>query len=236
MGQKQEYINVPMELFEGFLESQERRDQCLSNVIGYEIGKCYEHRQGRMDFEAICNRIGIDCTGIDDLGKFVDGCLNYYRGHCGNKVHFSISTSQLHRFYQRSRTEEECALLMAYLALKSIAGIKAYCKTNKYLWLARMDCKQKAIQSLDELSEQVRRYSTTYQQRRLRHLLEEYYNALFWSRSLKGGKGGLKGFYFTLVLSPKEFMSALLENNSGHKRCPRAIEFESIMQNAIRVI
>ncbi len=232
--QTKEYINAPMELYQGFLESPEKRNNCLYDVLRYEIGRTLT-QESLFTLDDALERLGKSYSGFDPDG-LAEQCKSIFNEHYGNrKVYFSISIDQLDRFWNGDETDEECALLMAYLALKSIIGDKPFYKTNKYLWLARMDCKSKSVQSIDDLSEQVRRYATTYQQRRMRELLESYYNVLFWSKSLNGCKGGLKGFYFTLTLDPNEFMSALLKTRDKQKRCSRAIEFERAMQAALKM-
>lgn len=234
--QTKEYINAPMELYQGFLESPEKRNNCLNDVLRYEIGKTLIQEPCYTLMDAL-HSLGRVYSGHEP-DEYAEECKSFFHQHQGErKVYFSISIDQFDRFYDEDEdeTDEERTLFIAYLALKSIIGDKPFYKTNKYLWLARMDCKSKSVQSIDDLSEQVRRYATTYQQRRMRELLESYYNVLFWSKSLNGCKGGLKGFYFTLTLDPNEFMSALLKTRDKQKRCSRAIEFERAMQAALKM-
>lgn len=96
-------------------------------------------------------------------------------------------------YYNNEKTDFEKILLLGFLGIKSIIGLKTYCRmTNKY-WLARMDAQSKSISDNSELSKEIQKYANRWQLTKIKNEL-----ILIWG--LKHYSRGMKGFYVSFEL------------------------------------
>jgi hypothetical protein len=73
-----------------------------------------------------------------------------------------------------------------FLALKSIVQNKAYCKiTNAYLW-ARMDGKASTLKPFDELSQEVKFFTSEYQTNKIKKELRNNWQLVYYGRYTRG--------------------------------------------------
>lgn len=200
---KQLFYNAPCSVWRGFLDSDGRKTEVLDYHLYCAVSKKYDNLTDIEDedkrFEEACDNLY--CT----IGNKCD-CLEY--GHNLNSSHqkdaiFSVNSATFWDFHHNYKSEEECTLLLAYLALKSIIGTKSYAKTNKEMWLSRMDGKTRVEYSVKKdgskelvLSKSIMKWNTHYGVRKLKTLLWKYYHVSFYSKSVHG-------FYASVSLDDK---------------------------------
>jgi len=113
---------------------------------------------------------------------------------CHNKPKSSGNIDVLFDFYKNEKTEYEIACFVAYHALKSIVGKKAYCKvTNRFL-LARMAGYSTVDELPEELPEPLDKYSKRWQLDKIKTELKLSWGVKIYARYTRG-------FYVSFSLS-----------------------------------
>jgi hypothetical protein len=176
---RQDYLNFPIGLLKGFLESHKR---AFAEIIYYE---CYTKSQQGEDVALF----------LESLEIIAENELEYVEN--GQKLHeeskgqaltgFSIDV--FNDFWENPKTEKEKVVLLAYLALKSILGKSTYSKVTALHWLSRMDGKNRAVAFIGELSDRMQRYSSQHHIQWIRAELEEHWGLVWvlsrgWQMSL----------------------------------------------------
>lgn len=89
-------------------------------------------------------------------------------------------------FYSEHKTEDEIAVLLGFLALKSIIGLKPYIKcTNQYL-IARMGGYSSVNDLPDPLPDPLRKYATRRRLDAIKFELQTNWNLNFYSHRTRG--------------------------------------------------
>lgn len=213
---KEVLYNVPCGLFHGFLESDMDKRRIFDDILNYAA-----YREERRLEKAIPDHVKrwneicrkLQCI-IRDKEKTLDRGFEISVKH-KNDAFFSISHTHYWDFCDNYKTEEECILLLAHLALKSICGNRKYIKTNRFLWLSRMDGKsapkyKNGKKKTLDLSPAIKQYDTEYGARKLRSLLFQYYHDSFYT-------GSSRGFYYSPTLSIEELIMAVRNDNLQKK-------------------
>lgn len=192
---EQRYLNFPIQLLQNFLIDT---DRCLYNILAYGV---YSHSQ-KLEFGEETDLLW------DSLFYFqieVDHDEELFRH--GEKLFYSLpekcpkvglNTSIFNQFYGRQKDEFEKVCLLAFLSLKSIIGTKPFIKTNNRIWLSRMDGNPKSI-DMNELSDEVRKYSSKYQARKIKEELSMKWGLKTYSRTNRG-------FYISFKMSKNDLV------------------------------
>jgi len=110
-----------------------------------------------------------------------------------------ISKDLLFNFYQEHKTDHEIAVLMAFLAIKSILGKKSYCRiTNEYLLCRMAGCG--SIKEMTELPEYLKRYTARRTMNGLKNDLQRHYGLRLYARYTRG-------FFVSFTLSLEELIT-----------------------------
>jgi Tfp pilus assembly ATPase PilU len=88
-------------------------------------------------------------------------------------------------FRKNHKTEFEKVCLLAFLAIKSILGQKAFCKITNDFFVARMDGKAKTCKSL-EISPALQKYINEYQLNRIKMTLKSKWYLVTYGRRMRG--------------------------------------------------
>ena len=197
------FFNAPCSVWRRFLESDGCRTEVLSNHLYCAVAKEFD---GLTDISDENKRFQKACDNLSCTIGSKHECLEY--GHNLNSNYkkdaiFSINSETYWDFHDNYKSEDECTLLLAYLALKSIIGTKSYAKTNKEMWLSRMNGKTRVEYRVKKdgskelvLSESIKKWNTHYGVRKLKELLWKYYHVSFYSKSVHG-------FYASISLDDK---------------------------------
>lgn len=217
---KEIYYNAPCGLYKGFLNDETSRMRALQNVFDFVYFTEYQKHTDIQDEKERFEKVR---ATLDFENGYSDNEERFCRGQKLASLHikepyFSISRKAYVDFYNNYKSDEECAMLLAYLALSSICGNKQkWAKTNKAMWLSRMDGKSrpeyKKVKGKDELvlSDSLAKYRTNYGIRRLRALLFEYYHVAFYSKSVHG-------FCFSTTLTLSDLILMVKHEPSDTKR------------------
>lgn len=213
---KKIYYNAPCGLFHGFLD-EKSRITVLNRVLDYccfvEYNKHNEIKDEEKRFQKVRDTL-IFKNGIRESS--IKQGEELWLLHV-KEPFFSIYNDVFWDFHDNYKSDEECVMLMAYLALKSICGQKHWAKTNKAMWLSRMDGKRRPQYKMVEdkleldVSDNLAKYKSKYGIRRLRALLFEYYKVSFYSKCVHG-------FCFSTTLSLVDLIFAIKNEQSDTKR------------------
>lgn len=193
------YYNFPAALMYGFWQSEEQKAKCLNDVINYcayDIW-CNKGRGGLVkeeDFnQFICKELGLtrfqNNASKSAFYRMTTELREKFNPDTYKGLYFSLSSSLFFDFYKNPKTAEERAVLLAYLATKSIIGQRGYTKTNKYFLTSRMACN---LKTQDELPDEIEKYRTRYHFDKLKSALFVVYKVAIYSDKK------MRGFYVSL--------------------------------------
>ena len=197
----EKYYNCPCVLWKDYL-LDEKKQQIKENIVDYVMATKYDVCK---DMEKVRNELG-NIVGGDNEEILQNGhnLIKMYGG--GKTAQFSIDIDVFWDFHKNYHTDEERAILLAYLALKSIVGKQDFIKTNAQMWLSRMDGHTKPVKK-EQLTDKVREWATPYKIRKLKALLWKYYHVGFYSSNVHG-------FYASIKLTSGKLMQAVKKENN----------------------
>ena len=214
---KEIFYNAPIGLYRGFLDNDESRQRVLNDVLDYaayieyiSIKECKNEEERWNKVRENLSFTGGENETIRQRGE------SFWKLH-SKEPHFSLNSKIYWRFRDAYNSDEECILLLAYLALKSICGKKRWAKTTNAMWLSRIDGKNrpewKTVKGEKQLqlSKPVAKYKTNYGVRRIRALLFECYGVSFYTKHVRG-------FCFSTTLGMNELLMAIRSEQSESKR------------------
>lgn len=193
---KEKYFNFPIQLLTGFITDTRKT---LDNIVSYSV---YENslklELGTEEDKMKASAKGFDLS-LNNPKKSLDSGKYLYNSISHNSPRTGLSVSMFLDFYQNEQTEFEKVCLLAFLAIKSIIGNKAYCKvTNLYLW-ARMDGKTTTIETHEDLTPEVMKYANRYQTENIKNELILNWSLIYYSRYTRG-------FYVSYKLSLEDLI------------------------------
>lgn len=181
------YLNFPVQLLQDAFKDIR---QTMNNILDYAG---YKHT---------LQLHGNSSKKMEDAGKYFgvsswgDTMRSYRNGETlhdtfVNSPMAGINKEKLWDFYNNSKTPDEIAVLLAFLAIKSIIGVKPYCRvTNGYL-LARMGGYAGTNDLPHPLPEPLAQYNT---RRKLDKIKKEL--QLNWNVNIYGTH--TRGFYVSI--------------------------------------
>ena len=184
------YLNAPIQLYEGFLNNTRG---CLQNIAAYAL---YVHllklEHGSQDEKnkAALKYYDIRSTAAD---KLINLGQELYDSIQPGSPMVGLKLSHWGEFLENDHSNFDKAVLLCYIALKSIICDRGYTKSVNNFMLARMDGKTHNIKSLDELSAEVRYYSTEYQLNKLKVALQKNWGLVYYAYYTRG-------FYYSFTM------------------------------------
>lgn len=170
-----EYFNFPIQLVEGFLVNTEKVLDDIFNYALYAHAIKLDHNTDEAKMKAAFNDFEVESVVQNTL----KGGRKLYNFFPLKSPFVGISKTIYFDFYKNEKTDFEKATLLAFLALKSIVGVKPYMRTNNSFMLSRMDGKLTSVIDYAYLSDEVRKYSTEYQTRKLRNELFDKWGLVY---------------------------------------------------------
>ena len=214
------YYNTPCELYRGFLESDRSMRDCLNNVSDYAIMKAYEKHHGN---NRNLKEIALKCCGIiigsESTVKKIGTKLirEYEYDPVYAPAYFSIRKDIFWHFHDEQTTDDDRAVLLAYLALRSMIGNREMMRTNTDFLLSRMAGNTKYV-PVGELHSSIQHYGGRYQRSKLQNLLYERHGISFYS----GTKGHtMRGFYFSTTLSVEDLIKRVEDSKREAAQRPK---------------
>ncbi len=178
----EKYFNTPICLYQNFLIDSTR---CLDNVFDYAI---YQHSlklKGTQSarFNTVCEWYEVTAG---NNSKSIENGKELTNNTQINSPRVGISKTMWFDFYKNDKSEFEKVCLLAHLAIKSILKDKPYFKLTNNYWLARMDGKSCSVDSFEELSDHIQRYSTEYQLTKIKRELMENWGLSYYGKNVRG--------------------------------------------------
>lgn len=182
MKTNEQYFNVPIQLFSGFMDDSLK---CLNNVFDYAIYKHSLKLNGNETerFKAACEWYEVT------PGNYSKSILNgraQFINEQKNSPKVGISKTMWFDYYKNEKTDFEKVCLLGFLAIKSILQNKAYCKIDNKFWLSRMDGNAKSVNDFFELSEALKPYANEYQTVKIKKELRNNWGLTTYSRHTRG--------------------------------------------------
>lgn len=179
---KDKYLNFPVQLLQGAFKDIH---ETMSNIMHYAG---YVHT---------LKLHGNQTKKMDDAGSYFGitwgntaRCYNngetIYNSIPENSPMTGINKDVLFDFYNNYKTPDEIAILLAFLAIKSIIGVKPYSKvTNVYL-LSRMGGYASIEDYLQSLPEPLVQYATRRKLDKIKSELQLNWNVNIYSTHTRG--------------------------------------------------
>lgn len=181
MGDK--YLNFPVQLLQdAFRDIRQTMDDVM-NYAGYAHTLKLEHGSNEKKMEDAGRYFGMtwgNARRSYERGKTLNDSIPQ------NSPMTGINKDVCFDFYDNHKTPDEIAVLLAFLAIKSIIGVKPYCKvTNGYL-LARMAGMAKAEDLPRPLPEPLAQYSTRRKLDKIKSELQLNWNVNIYGTHTRG--------------------------------------------------
>jgi len=175
---KGEYLNIPVQLLQGAFKDIRETMSNIMDYAGYVHASKLHGDQTKKMIDA-GNYFGI--TWGNAIRCYKNG-ETLYNSLPKNSPMTGINKDVLFDFYKNYKTPDEIAVLLAFLAIKSIIGVKPYSKvTNVYL-LSRMA----GNASIEELPEPLVQYATRRKMDKIKSELQLNWNVNIYSTHTRG--------------------------------------------------
>lgn len=182
MNNEDKYFNVPVQLFEGFMDDSKK---CLDNVCDYSV---YNHSIKLEGTEA--ERYKTACkfykVTIGNINQSIRNGRELTQNTPANSPKVGLKLSLFWDYYKNEKSDFEKICLLGFLGIKSILQNKAYCKIDNKFWLSRMDGKTKSVSEIWELSGIIQKYSTEYQTVKIKTELRNNWGLTTYGRYTRG--------------------------------------------------
>ncbi len=179
---KAAYINFPIQLLSGFMDDTR---MCIRNIYFYSIYAHFislEKGTTKEKYKETCDWFNFLELDREENLKHGKVLFDRFKEAPMTGIERHLYTE----FNKFDKSEFEKACFLAFQALKSIVGDKAFQKTdNKLLW-ARMDGKVKSIRNISELSLKVRYYAQEYQTLKIKKELQEKWGLIYYAQQTRG--------------------------------------------------
>ena len=189
------YFNFPIQLLDGFLESDEKARKCLKDVIDFTV---IHHATTSTSDGSHTDKIKIASNKFCvQLGSVTESIKNYKRIVESIPKPFvmtAIKKATYWDFYENKKTEFEKAVLLAHLSLKSVLIKHKYAKYNNLFFWSRMDGKAQAVKGKCELSFELQNWCTEYKTGKIIKELKRNWHLQYYAKHVKG-------FYVSHTLS-----------------------------------
>lgn len=175
------YFNFPIELLEGFMSDSQR---VLNDIIAYGIVKFMADNKCTID-EAE-SFLGIT---IGDKQRTLDNGQFDHR-HKKDKRFTGIEKGLLFDYRDHNKSDFDKAVLLAFLAIKSIVGNKRYYKlTKQQIWYNRMAGKKDNAKTLPK---EIAKFCTRYNIGKIKVELFNSFKVSFYAYHTRGQYVSLK--------------------------------------------
>ena len=206
---KEKYLNFPIQLLAGFVVEPKK---VLNEIVDYAIYQNSLKLEFGNELQKIKESAIFYNMTLASAKRTLDNGKILYNSIPDNSPKVGLSVSIFWDFYKNDKSEFDKVCLLGFLAIKSILGVKSYCKvTNSYLW-ARMDGKANTIVEVNELSNEVRKYANRYQTENIKNELILNWHLVYYSRYTRGFYVSLKMSLEDLIFEAEKKRKSLKEN------------------------
>jgi hypothetical protein len=236
MGNKEIYLNFPIQLLDGFMVDYYK---VLNNIFDYSVYVKSTTLHGN-ETKRINDALGyLDVTAGNKTKTAKNGKELFYSIPEKSPM-AGISKTMFFDFYGKKKTDFEKACLLGYLAIRSILGNKKSTKTNNNLWLARMNGQPKAeIETLKDgignyaneykviVSAEINKYANEYQLKKIKTELRTNWGLVTYSRYTKG-------FYISYKLELKALILIAETARKSNKELEYKLKEKELLRVALQ--
>lgn len=173
------YLNFPVQLLAGLMTD---KNKALENIFHYAL-YTYSLKLNEGS-ESQRKKATIKYFNVTDYSPTKGKAISETVPGKGPVTGFSLNV--FWDYYNQEKTPFECAVFLAYCALKSIVGEQSFVKIDNLYLLSRMDGKAKSVEDYDQLSKEVFYYATPYKIRRLKDALVDNWGLKTYGRHTRG--------------------------------------------------
>jgi len=215
------YFNFPVQLLSGLLLDHQ---QCLQKVLYYSLYayglKLSGNQNQRIKESAEYFRVTLgNLSQVNEIGS------ELVEKFSSNSPMTGITTSVFWKYYGQQKTEWDKAILLAFLAMKSIVGNKPYLKMDNKYWLSRMAGETHSI-PVHCLPPEIFKYANEYQTKKLKSELSEFWGLVTYSRYTRG-------FYVSFKLPLKELILEAEKRRKSTRLLKAKMEQEEALKEAL---
>lgn len=187
-------LNVPTQLFRGFLNGEERT-RVINDILCFAIYQKTEELKG--DYKKALDELQIYSENIDDSlkrGAHISSIIT-------SKSFFRIDKSKLFELRDGKHKNDFYITSLMYYALGSIIGKRPWCKLTNSLLIYRMDGYDAPICNV-ELSSEIKNIFT-------RRKLERYKSILYENKLASFFGYNVRGFFASTTMSLDELINVV---------------------------
>lgn len=177
------YLNFPVTLLRDAFKDISQTMEKVMDYAGYVHTLKLEHGSNEKKMKDAGDYFGM--TYYNSVGSFERG-RSIHNSTPKNTPHVGINKNMAFDFYDNPKTQDEIAVLLAYLAIKSIIGNKPYIKlTNEFL-IARMAGCATIAELPSPLPLTLAQYATRRKLDKIKFELQTAWNVNIYSRYVRG--------------------------------------------------
>lgn len=179
---KPKFLNFPISLLQGFMEATKGT---LGNILDYCI--IYEMEVHQRPFDEA--RKMFNMAEPYDIMNFVEDARVVFNSTSRNQPRTGLEVNMFWEFYLDKslfgkKTDEEKAILLAFLAIKSIVGCKEWCKLGKqeiifHRMAGHTDCKT-------QIPDSIKPFCTRFKFDKIKKALVEHWGISIYSNHTRG--------------------------------------------------
>ena len=192
----EDYFNFPIQLLDGFMTDHE---QVLRNILHYAVFAGTRKLVLGTELEKFKSSAGYLGVTFESMKIPLLNGEKLYDSLSPNSPKVGLSKPVLWSYFKEDKTDFEKACLLAFLAIKSIAGRKEYCRTTNALILARMEGRVKSISDISELSDEIYFFSNRYQLTKIINELKCNWNLVYYAKGIRGSYVSFKIDFESLI-------------------------------------
>lgn len=180
----QGYLNFPVTILKDAFKDIRKTMNYAMRYAGYVHTLKLDHGNNAQKMKDAGEFFNM--TWGDDAVAYNEGS-RLYSAHPKNTPKVGINKDMAFDFYDNPKTEYEIAVLLAYLALKSIIGNKPYIRTTNEFMIARMAGYSSVVKDIqDTLPEPLRRHTTRRMLDKIKFDLQMNWNVIIYARYVRG--------------------------------------------------
>ena len=175
------FFNFPITLLKpAFIDIR----QVCNDIMDYAI---YMHGKKLIGdpikrMEDAAGYFGID---LGDVDNSLENARILYKTNSNKSAMTGINKDLLFEYYKNYKTDSEIAVLLAFLALKSILGKKSYCRITSDFLLCRM-AGYTSKKEMNVLPEDLKKYRTRWNMDSLKRELKNSFGLKIYGRHTRG--------------------------------------------------
>lgn len=177
------YLNFPIQLLQDAFKNPRQTMDNVMNYAGYVHTLNLKQGSDEKKMNDAGSYFGI--TWENKKKCYEDGEA-LYNSIPANSPMTGINIDICFDFYKNPKTSDEIAVLLAFLAIKSIIGMKPYCKTTNAYLLARMGGYASRIDVVNPLPDPLVKYTTRRKLDKIKMELQLNWNVNIYSRHVRG--------------------------------------------------